>query len=138
MNKFFDFTGSEKSIVALGPLVLPLGTLVAAIMAYFGLGEMPDPVQIKDAIVFFLMTVVFARMVWQVPNSDVVKADTVEVKVPSDGPDVTVTGSQMKDTKTRGPVKKLTAKVSKPTRKPIEIEVPFEPVKRSTIEENPV
>jgi hypothetical protein len=74
----FNFTGSEKAVVALGPATIPLTTLVGALLAYWGLGEMPEPVQIRDAIVFFLGTLGFARLVWQVPNS--VVEDTKEVE----------------------------------------------------------
>jgi hypothetical protein len=135
MNRFLDFTGSEKAAVALSPLVLPLGVLVQALMAWAGLGEMPDPVQIKDAVVFFLVTIAAARMVWQVPNSDVVKADTVEVKIPETSlSEVTVGGPTAAKTKTTPkPKRTKTTSVVKPT-----VEVEVEPVKISTIEENPV
>jgi hypothetical protein len=135
MNRFLDFTGSEKAAVALGPIVLPLTVLIQALMAWGGLGEMPDAIQIRDAIVYFAMTVGFARLVWQVPNSDVVKADTVEVKIPETSlSEVTVGGPTAAKTKTTPkPKRTKTTSVVKPT-----VEVEVQPVKVSTIEENPV
>lgn len=114
MNKFLDFTGSEKSVVALGPVVLPLTVLVQALLSWAGSGEMPDPVQVRDAIVYFLMTIITARLVWQVPNSDVVKADTVEVKIPEtkiEKPTATKTKSKSSTTLTKPKVEKESIKL---------------------------
>ena len=114
----FDFTGSEKAAVALGPVVLPLTVLVGTILAYFKLGVMPDPLQIRDAIVYFLLTAFTARLVWQVPNSGVVKADTVEVKVdPTANSQVAVKSDNVEEIKVNP--------------------ADEEPVKISTIEETP-
>jgi hypothetical protein len=76
--------------------------------------------QIRDAISFFLMTILASRLVWQVPNSGVVKADTVTVQVdPSAQSQVAVNSNKVEDIK----VEQATVE---------------SPVKESTIEENPV
>jgi hypothetical protein len=64
----FSSTGSEKAFVALGSVVLPLTVLVGWLLAWSGLGEMPEPIQVRDAIVYFLINFGVAYGVWRVPN----------------------------------------------------------------------
>ena len=76
----FDFTGSEKSFIAMGNVILPLTVLIGALLAWAGLGEMPEPVQIRDAITYFIIAVGVARGVWQVPNTGTVPATKAEIE----------------------------------------------------------
>lgn len=65
----FDFTGSEKAVAALSPLMAPLSVIITALLAWAGLGEFPNPEVLAQALSYALLTVLGARLVWQVPNT---------------------------------------------------------------------
>lgn len=65
----FNFTGSEKAAVALTPLMGPLTIILTALLALGGLGEMPSSDLLAQSVAFSVLTIVGARLVWQVPNT---------------------------------------------------------------------
>lgn len=69
----FNFTGSEKAVAALTPLIAPFSTITLALLAWAGLGEFPDPQVLAQAISYSFVTILGARLVWQVPNTGYVK-----------------------------------------------------------------
>ena len=65
----FNFTGSEKAVAALTPLMAPLSVIITALLAWVGLGEFPDPQVLAQALSYAVLTVLGARIVWQTPNT---------------------------------------------------------------------
>lgn len=74
----FNFTGKEKAFTAGAGTLLPLTVLVGALLAWVGLGDMPDPLQVRDAIVYFLWALGITYGVWQVPNTGMVSVQDID------------------------------------------------------------
>lgn len=74
----FNFTGSEKAAAALTPIFAPLTIIITAGLAWAGLGEFPSPEVLAQAFAFTGLTILGARLVWQVPNTGFVQMKEVE------------------------------------------------------------
>lgn len=73
MNKTLSsFSGAEKSIVpGSAGVLIAIPTLVQTLLSLVGIGEMPSPEELKEAITIVVIGLGSSYLVWQVPNSDV-------------------------------------------------------------------
>jgi hypothetical protein len=76
----FDFTGTEKSAAALTPLMVPMTTMIVAMLSLAGLGDMPEADVLAQAIAFTVITLLAGRLVWQVPNTPPAEVKKIEAE----------------------------------------------------------